>query len=169
MTDSSKPDREQPEETTATAGVRIRRAPKYPVFLAIGGAVGAIATVAITSAFPADPSIGLGPTIGYFMLFGVPFGVALGAVLALVLDRVSGRRASTLIAEHTVVDGPDEAPAEDVASQPAARVEPGTTAGPAAAEPASPAEPTSPEPAAPAEPTNPAEPGQPAEPGERDN
>lgn len=107
--------KDEPAGTTATAGVRIRRAPKYPMFLMLGAVLGAIATVIITVAFPVDPTVGLGATIGYFLLYGVPFGVVVGGVIALVLDRVSHRRSTTVVAEQTVVEAAAaDAPALDV-------------------------------------------------------
>ncbi|MDQ2699609.1 MAG: potassium transporter Trk [Actinomycetota bacterium] len=86
--------------------VSIRRAPKLPVFMIIGGAVGALATLIVTSLFPADKAIGFAATLGYFMLYGVPIGVALGAILGLILDRVASRRAKTVTVEREVVGDP---------------------------------------------------------------
>jgi uncharacterized protein involved in exopolysaccharide biosynthesis len=85
--------------------VTIRRAPKVPVFLILGGALGAIVTLVLTMLQPADPAVGYPALFGYFLLFGLPAGVALGAVVALVLDWVSQRRARTATAELTVVEG----------------------------------------------------------------
>jgi MFS family permease len=85
--------------------VTIRRAPKVPVFLILGGALGAIVTLVLTMLQPADPAVGYPALFGYFLLFGLPAGVALGAVVALVLDWVSRRRARTATAELTVVEG----------------------------------------------------------------
>jgi len=87
--------------------VRIRRAPKLGVFLGLGGALGAIATLVLTSLYPADPQVGFAATLGYFLLFGIPAGVVLGAVVGLVLDAISRRRARTVTAEREVVtEGP---------------------------------------------------------------
>lgn len=85
--------------------VTIRRAPKVPVFLILGGALGAIVTLVLTMLQPADPAVGYPALFGYFLLFGLPAGVALGAVVALVLDGVSRRRARTATAELTVFEG----------------------------------------------------------------
>jgi len=83
--------------------VRIRRAPKFPAFMVVGGAVGAIVTLIVTSQFPADPSVGFGALFAYFCLYGVTAGVVLGAVLAIILDRVSARRAKTVSVEREIV------------------------------------------------------------------
>ncbi|MBH0053060.1 hypothetical protein I6E74_02610 [Salinibacterium sp. SWN139] len=92
-------------KTTVEAGsVSIRRVPKYGAFMTVGGGVGAIVTFILTMSFPVDGSVGFGALFGYFSLFGIPAGVALGAVLALILDRVSSRRAKTATAEHETVE-----------------------------------------------------------------
>ncbi len=83
--------------------VRIRRAPKIATFLILGGAVGAIVTLILTMSFPVDPNVGFGPLYAYFLLFGIPAGVLLGALVALVLDRISLRRAREVTAEREAV------------------------------------------------------------------
>lgn len=86
-----------PEIPAPEAGVEtvtVRRAPKIPAFLIVGGGVGAIATFILTSLFPIDPLIGFGPLFAYFALFGVTAGVLLGAILALIVDRRSKKRAT---------------------------------------------------------------------------
>jgi hypothetical protein len=93
-----------PAATVSEAEVSIRRAPKVPVFLVLGGLIGGIASAAITSAFPIDEKTGYAATVGYFLLYGIPIGIVLGALLALILDRVSLRRARTIIAERVTVD-----------------------------------------------------------------
>lgn len=91
---------------TPTEQATVRRAPKIPAFMIVGGGLGAIATFILTALFPADPAIGFGATFGYFALFGIPAGVVLGAVLALILDRISTRRAMTV---DVAVERVDEA------------------------------------------------------------
>lgn len=90
----------------STEQATVRRAPKIPAFLIVGGGLGAIATLILTSLQPADPAVGFAALFGYFALFGIPAGVALGAVLALILDRVSARRAKTV---DVAVERVDEA------------------------------------------------------------
>ncbi|MGL4340340.1 MAG: hypothetical protein ACRCSP_07965 [Rhodoglobus sp.] len=82
-----------------TEQVTVRRAPKIPAFLIVGGGVGAVATFILTSLFPADPSVGFGALFGYFSLFGVTGGVLLGAILAISLDRRSIKRARVASAQ----------------------------------------------------------------------
>jgi hypothetical protein len=95
---SDAPDSPQTDE------VRIRRAPKYPAFMIVGGGIGAIATYIVTSLFPVDPQVGFGALFGYFSLFGIPAGVVLGALLALILDRRASRRSKTVEVEREVVE-----------------------------------------------------------------
>ena len=91
-----------------TDQVKIRRAPKFGAFLAVGAVAGFIATLILTSLFPTDPSVGLPATVAYFSLYGVSAGVVLGAVVALVLDRISSKRAKSISVEHEeVIAEPD--------------------------------------------------------------
>jgi hypothetical protein len=87
--------------------VKIRRAPKLSVFIIIGAALAAIATLILTSLQPADPKIGFAATFGYFLLFGVPIGVVLGAAVGLIVDRVSIARSRTVTVEREVVGEPE--------------------------------------------------------------
>jgi len=94
--------------TETTTEVRIRRAPRLPVFLVLGAVVGALATLIATAAFGhVDPKVGFGATFGYFCVFGVPAGIALGALVGLLLDRRSQRRARIITAEREQVESAD--------------------------------------------------------------
>lgn len=84
-----------PETEKAT----VRRAPKFPAFMIVGGGVGAIVTFVLTNLYPVDPAIGFFPLFGYFALFGVTGGVVLGALLAMILDRIATRRAKAVEVE----------------------------------------------------------------------
>lgn len=86
-------------ESTTETEVTIRRAPKFPVFLILGGALGAIVTLVLTMLQPVDPDVGYAAAFGYFLLFGLPAGVVLGAVVAIVLDAISKRTAKRATAE----------------------------------------------------------------------
>jgi hypothetical protein len=95
---------EQEPQDEVTGEARIRRAPRIGRFLFLGAAVGLIGTLILTSLYPADPNVGFAALFGYFALYGVPIGVALGAVLALVLDRLSVRRARTVTVERERIE-----------------------------------------------------------------
>lgn len=88
------PDAGQEERTT----VSIRRAPRFSAFIVVGGLVGLIGTLIVTSLFPADPAVGFSATFGYFALVGVPIGAAIGAFIAIMLDRAATRRATEVVA-----------------------------------------------------------------------
>jgi len=81
----------EPDETTT-----VRRAPKYGAFLVVGGLIGLITTLILTSLQPADPNVGFWALFAYFSLYGVPAGIALGALVAITLDVISRRRAKTV-------------------------------------------------------------------------
>jgi len=86
-----------------TDEMTVRRAPKFPAFMIVGGGVGAIVTFVLTSLFPSDPSVGFGTLFAYFALFGITAGVLLGALLAVLLDRRATRRARTVSVETETV------------------------------------------------------------------
>jgi len=88
----------------ATVDVTIRRAPKIPVFLVLGALVGFFGTLIVTALQPADPAVGFAALFGYFCIYGIPLGIVLGGILAIVLDRVSLRRAQSVTAEQTTVE-----------------------------------------------------------------
>lgn len=94
-------------ESTTETEVSIRRAPKFPIFLILGGALGSTATLVLTMLQPADPTIGYTALFGYFLLYGLPAGVLLGALVAIVLDVISKRTAKRAVAEVTAVADPD--------------------------------------------------------------
>ena len=88
---------DQPAHVRDTSSdVRIRRAPKFPTFLILGGGVGAIVSFTLTALFPVDPAVGFGALFGYFALYGVTAGVLIGALIAIVLDRRSLKHVSTV-------------------------------------------------------------------------
>jgi cell division septal protein FtsQ len=110
---------ESNESTAATTQaardeVRIRRAPKLPAFMIVGGGVGAIATYIGTSLFPIDPTVGFAALFGYFALYGVTVGVVVGALLALIIDRIGLSRARNVMVERETIITPVPDPADSV-------------------------------------------------------
>lgn len=89
----------------SSSEVSIRRAPKIAVFLILGGMVGFLVTLILTSLYPADPAVGFFASFAYFSLYGVPAGVALGALIAIALDVISTRRARTVTVERDEITG----------------------------------------------------------------
>ena len=79
--------------------VIVRRAPKYVPFLILGALVGIAVAAFIAFGLPGDESYDPGSVFGFFLVLCGAGGAILGAVAALVLDRLSVRRA-----EHAVVE-----------------------------------------------------------------
>lgn len=79
--------------------VVVRRSPRYNHFMILGAILGAVVALILTLAFPANPTYGRGQVFGYLLLAGVAVGVGLGALVALILDRVVGRRGTSVIAD----------------------------------------------------------------------
>jgi hypothetical protein len=101
--------------------ITVRRAPKYVPFLILGGIVGIIVAAVIAFALPGDPNYEPSSVFGFFMVLFGAGGVILGAVVALLLDRLSVRRA-----EHAVVEA---VPETESGSDPAEGTGNGTAAG----------------------------------------
>ena len=79
--------------------VTVRRAPKYVPFLILGGLVGVAVAAIIAYALPGDEGYDAGSVFGFFMVLCAAGGVILGALVALVLDRMSVRRAERAVVE----------------------------------------------------------------------
>ncbi|MDQ4138572.1 MAG: hypothetical protein M3116_06990 [Actinomycetota bacterium] len=105
MTDDGGTDRDQ---------VRVRRAPRYSAFLAVGGALGALVALVLTTTREVDPEVGVLQMFLFLALFGVTIGMLLGGIAALAFDRASSRRAATVTAERSEV-----APAHQPVTEPA--------------------------------------------------
>lgn len=100
--------------------VTIRRAPKFSVFLVVGGLVGILAALILSSVFPPDPAVGFSATFGYLTLYVVPIGVVLSALIAILLDGRATRRASQVIAgklETQKNDAQDEIVQDEIAQE----------------------------------------------------
>ena len=88
--------------------VRVRRAPKFAVFLAAGAVLGIIAALILTFAFggtgEASPNTGLvytqGQVFGFLVLICVTVGLGIGGLVALLFDRRSARHTRQVSAEH---------------------------------------------------------------------
>ncbi|WP_374009388.1 hypothetical protein [Leifsonia sp. LS-T14] len=115
---------EQLEETVTPSEVRVRRSPRYFRFMVTGAVIFAIVALVLTYSFPENPTYDRGSVFGFLLAIGVIVGVALGAVVALVLDRVTSRRARSVQADRIDVRLPEPgaSPARQTGSQP----EPGT-------------------------------------------
>lgn len=96
-----------------TTRVRIRRAPKFSVFLVLGALVGIFVALILTASYPIDPKIGFGPIFGYFAIYGFVGGLLLGSLVALVFDRVLARRAKTVAVTVDRLQVPDQESRDD--------------------------------------------------------
>ncbi|MGB4779998.1 potassium transporter Trk [Microbacterium sp.] len=96
---------------------RLRRSPRYGVFLAAGAALGILVALILTFAFDGtdEPSAvtgaaySSGQVFGFLCLFGIPLGLALGGAVALILDRTVGRRTRDVRVDVAEVGGSDPA------------------------------------------------------------
>ncbi len=92
-------------ETDALAEVRVRRAPRLPVFLVLGAVLGVLGTLIVTATVGhVDARVGFGATFGYFCLYGVPAGLVAGAIVGLGLDWRSQRGSRVVMAERERVE-----------------------------------------------------------------
>ena len=89
---------------------RIRRAPRFSVFLVIGAVVGIFISLVLTASFPIDPTVGFGATFGYFAIYGFVGGILLGSIVALIFDRALSRRAKTVPVTVDYLLVPDQEP-----------------------------------------------------------
>jgi hypothetical protein len=87
--------------------VRVRRVPKYGVFLVVGAALGVLVAMILTFAFqgtdqPSVTGVEYSQTqvFGFLALIGVAVGVAVGGIVALVFDRILGKRAREVPVDH---------------------------------------------------------------------
>lgn len=107
MTDES-------DEQLTESEVSIRRAPRLARFLILGAGLGAVVAFVFTALAPPEKDVAFGTVFGFLLVVAVPVGLALGAVVAVLLDRRSLRRATTVVAGkievQTEPDTQDPAP-----------------------------------------------------------
>jgi hypothetical protein len=95
----------EPGHAPARRMVTVRRAPRFVPIMVAGAVLGFLAAVVIAYTGPEDPTLTRGSVLGFFtMLLALP-GLLLGGLAALVLDRISVRRASRAVAEPLDDDG----------------------------------------------------------------
>ncbi|KUM33670.1 hypothetical protein [Arthrobacter sp. EPSL27] len=87
--------------------ITVRRAPKYVPFLVLGGLVGFGVAAFLAYGLPGDESFDSGAVFGFFMILCGAGGVILGGIVALVLDRMSVRRAKRAVVESVPDSEPD--------------------------------------------------------------
>lgn len=93
--------------------VRVRRAPKFSVFLVVGAALGLLTAAILTFVYDGtahqSPNTGMvytsGQVFGFLALICVTIGIAVFAVLALLFDRASRRRTREVTIDRETVQG----------------------------------------------------------------
>ena len=91
--------------------VRVRRSPKYGVFLAIGAVLGAVVAWVVGSLMPPGVDVegrpvDTTPVIGLAIVGGFVVGAGIGGVVALLVDRSLRKRTRTMVAEHVHEQAP---------------------------------------------------------------
>ena len=84
--------------------VRVRRAPKYPVFIFGGIIIGIIVTFIAVSVAPGrnDDNTPFLQAFGYFVLYGLAIGACVGSLVAILIDAEQYLSCDRLIARSTV-------------------------------------------------------------------
>jgi hypothetical protein len=101
------------EAVIGTITGTLHRAPRYTNFMSLGAILGVLSALILTVIYPENTDFSRAQVFGFLLLAGVAGGVALGSVVALILDKVVGRRSSTVVAdrlsrsESRVNEGPD--------------------------------------------------------------
>lgn len=101
---------EAPASTTRDE-VRVRRTPKYPVFIFGGMILGVIVTFIAVSVAPGrnDDNTPFLQAFGYFVLYGLAIGACVGSLVAILIDAVLSRGAKNIEAERVSAEGVPEA------------------------------------------------------------
>lgn len=105
-------------ERRSDIAVRVRRAPKYGTFMAIGALLGAIVMLVSGMLLPpgmneAGEIVDTTPVIGLGVVTGFVVGAGLGGLLAVIVDRVLAKRGATLVAEQLDVAATRESDAAE--------------------------------------------------------
>lgn len=91
--------------------VRVRRAPKFSVFVIVGAVLGLLAALILTYAYDGtvnqSPNTGMvysqGQVFGFLALICVAAGIAVFAVIAIILDRRSSRHTREVMVDRETV------------------------------------------------------------------
>jgi hypothetical protein len=92
---------QEPTETVVSESTLVvRRSPKYTNFMIVGAVVGAVLALILTVVFPQNAEFDPTQVFGFLLLGGIAVGVALSCVVAIILDRIVGRSATTVVADR---------------------------------------------------------------------
>ncbi|TFC02070.1 hypothetical protein E3O42_08840 [Cryobacterium adonitolivorans] len=91
----------EPSETVvAEETLVLRRSPKYTSFMIVGAVSGALLALLLTVTYPRNADFDPAQVFGFLLLGGVTIGVAVGCLVAIVLDRIVGRSATTVVVDR---------------------------------------------------------------------
>ena len=88
------------EAVIGTITGTLHRAPRYTNFMILGAILGVLSALILTVIFPENAEFSQAQVFGFLLLAGVASGVGLGCLLALLLDRIVGRRSTTVVADR---------------------------------------------------------------------
>jgi hypothetical protein len=88
------------EAVIGTITGTLHRAPRYTNFMILGAILGVLSALILTVIYPENMDFSRAQVFGFLLLAGVAGGVALGSAIALILDKVAGRRSSTVVADR---------------------------------------------------------------------
>ena len=92
---------QEPTETVVSEDTLVvRRSPKYVNFMIVGAVIGAVLALLLTVIFPQNAEFDPAQVFGFLLLGGVTIGVAVSCVIAIVLDRIVGRSATTVVVDR---------------------------------------------------------------------
>lgn len=99
----------QPHRTPEIEIARVRRAPRWGVFLGIGVGVGVVLAFLLTvfGNFEASEATQVaypfGQVFGFLLLWTVPAGIAVFGVIALILERAARRTERVVHVDHETI------------------------------------------------------------------
>ncbi|VXB45357.1 conserved hypothetical protein [Microbacterium sp. 8M] len=99
----------QPHRTPEIEIARVRRAPRWGVFLGIGVVVGVVVAFLLTAFgnFEASEATQVaypfGQVFGFLVLWTVPAGIAVFGVIALLLERAARRSERVVRVDHETI------------------------------------------------------------------
>lgn len=103
-----------PVVTDEIVEAKVRRSPRYGVFLVLGAALGILVALILTFAFNGNDRAADngavysdGQVFGFLALIGIAAGLFVGGLVAIILDRVVGRRTRTVTIDRETVRQPD--------------------------------------------------------------
>jgi hypothetical protein len=103
-----------PASASVTHDVVVRRSPRYVRFIVVGAVIAILITLILTFVFPEQPNYSRAQVFGFVGIILVTVFVGLSATVAVVVDRVSSRRARTIsMTTSERVEAPDDEAAEN--------------------------------------------------------